>query len=232
MLNAEWRIFKKEFRKDIIMAKRNAFTLAEVLITLGIIGVVAAMTLPTLLNSTQAAQFRSQFKKTLSVASQAMVVTVALDDYDAAQANSTASGQDATTHEFHASLYNMFDRRLNVVGHGGDTGRANAWTVTTPTGGSNNASIVATNYTFYLNDGSTLSIPSSASQCTAGRPCKGVIDVNGPKMPNKTIACDTGTTDADCRSTAAGDVFPVIIHDQLIEPGSPAARYVLYKGGK
>ena len=29
---------------------KNAFTLAEVLITLGIIGIVAAMTLPTLLN--------------------------------------------------------------------------------------------------------------------------------------------------------------------------------------
>ena len=30
----------------------SAFTLAEVLITLGIIGVVAAMTMPTLINST------------------------------------------------------------------------------------------------------------------------------------------------------------------------------------
>lgn len=31
------------------MKKRNAFTLAEVLITLGIIGIVAVMTLPTLI---------------------------------------------------------------------------------------------------------------------------------------------------------------------------------------
>ncbi len=30
------------------MKKKNAFTLAEVLITLGIIGIVAAMTMPTL----------------------------------------------------------------------------------------------------------------------------------------------------------------------------------------
>ena len=35
---------------------RDGFTLAEVLITLGIIGVVAAMTMPTLMNSTQGAQ--------------------------------------------------------------------------------------------------------------------------------------------------------------------------------
>ncbi len=33
----------------------KAFTLAEVLITLGIIGVVAAMTMPTLMNSTNGA---------------------------------------------------------------------------------------------------------------------------------------------------------------------------------
>ena len=34
-----------------IMKKRFGFTLAEVLITLGIIGVVAAMTIPTLMIS-------------------------------------------------------------------------------------------------------------------------------------------------------------------------------------
>nr|MBP7211932.1 type II secretion system protein [bacterium] len=38
------------------MNKKSAFTLAEVLITLGIIGVVAAMTIPTLMNKTSEAQ--------------------------------------------------------------------------------------------------------------------------------------------------------------------------------
>lgn len=42
------------------------FTLAEVLITLGIIGVVAAMTLPALLNKTQSKVLESQFKKVYS----------------------------------------------------------------------------------------------------------------------------------------------------------------------
>lgn len=41
----------------------NGFTLAEVLITLGIIGVVAAMTMPSLLNKTQSKELESQFKK-------------------------------------------------------------------------------------------------------------------------------------------------------------------------
>ena len=41
--------------------KKRAFTLAEVLITLGIIGVVAAMTIPTLISNYQKKQFEVAF---------------------------------------------------------------------------------------------------------------------------------------------------------------------------
>lgn len=44
----------------------NAFTLAEVLITLGIIGVVAAMTLPALLTNNRTKVLQTQLKKTYS----------------------------------------------------------------------------------------------------------------------------------------------------------------------
>ena len=47
------------------MMRKNAFTLAEVLITLGIIGVVAAMTIPTLISNTNGAQFKTAYKKAL-----------------------------------------------------------------------------------------------------------------------------------------------------------------------
>ena len=43
--------------------KNRAFTLAEVLITLGIIGVVAAMTIPTLLSNLRAKRLETEFKK-------------------------------------------------------------------------------------------------------------------------------------------------------------------------
>ena len=46
--------------------KKFAFTLAEVLITLGIIGVVAAMTIPTLVTNYQKRQFEVAFSKTYS----------------------------------------------------------------------------------------------------------------------------------------------------------------------
>ena len=78
------------------MTKFKGFTLAEVLITLGIIGVVAAMTMPTLINSTQGAQYKTAYKKALSVLSQAVVMNIALEDYDLSQtASGTEQGQDA-----------------------------------------------------------------------------------------------------------------------------------------
>ena len=53
--------------------RKTAFTLAEVLITLGIIGVVAAMTLPTLINNIKHAELNTQLKKSYSVLSQAIL---------------------------------------------------------------------------------------------------------------------------------------------------------------
>lgn len=50
---------------------RQAFTLAEILITLGIIGIVAAMTIPVLIKSYQTQVFKTQLKKGMSVAESA-----------------------------------------------------------------------------------------------------------------------------------------------------------------
>ena len=50
----------------------NAFTLAEVLITLGVIGVVAAVTMPTVIKNYQKKQTVTQLKKAYSELSQAM----------------------------------------------------------------------------------------------------------------------------------------------------------------
>ena len=52
--------------------RRVAFTLAEVLITLGIIGVVAALTMPSLINKYQMKSYEVAFKKQYSVFSNAL----------------------------------------------------------------------------------------------------------------------------------------------------------------
>lgn len=51
-----------------------AFTLAEVLITLGIIGVVAAMTMPSLVNEHRNKQYVVAFKKLYSNFSNAIIL--------------------------------------------------------------------------------------------------------------------------------------------------------------
>ena len=56
-----------------INSKVPAFTLAEVLITLGIIGVVAAMTIPTLITKSQKDIWTNQLKKTYTTISQSLI---------------------------------------------------------------------------------------------------------------------------------------------------------------
>lgn len=49
-----------------VRLKQAAFTVAEVLIVLGIIGIIAEVTLPTLIKNTHEAEYRAGFKKTYS----------------------------------------------------------------------------------------------------------------------------------------------------------------------
>lgn len=64
------------------MKKFRAFTLAEVLITLGIIGVVAAMTMPSLVANYQKKVWVNQLKKSVSVLEQGFQKMLADDGVD------------------------------------------------------------------------------------------------------------------------------------------------------
>ncbi len=213
---------------------KSAFTLAEVLITLGIIGVVAAMTMPTLLNSTQGAQYRAAVKKELSVLSQAVVLNIALDDYDMSQTTGVTAGGTFPT------MYNLFKNRMNVVsvsGSGlpsGTTSSAEGWTANNNTAVKFGAKQTS-NYTFFFNDGTTFTFRRTSKGCSVANfrtnnGCKGALDVNGSKNPNRVVACSTGSTDANCQVQTPSDIYPVVFYDQTILPNSPAARAVLFKG--
>ena len=75
--------------------QKMAFTLAEVLITLGIIGIVAALTLPGLINQYRIKQLEISFKKSASIVSNALNTTVNNFGYDNIQniASMCSSGQ-------------------------------------------------------------------------------------------------------------------------------------------
>lgn len=186
------------------MTKRFGFTLAEVLITLGIIGVVAAMTIPTLMNQTGAAEFRTGFKKAISVLNQAITMNVALESADFSVLESSNGAN---------SILAMFQNRMNVSST--DT----AGTADLGTG----THIVAGNYTVFLTDGMAVSFPSTYTLCAAAGDCPILVDVNGTKRPNKLT-----TIDAD-GNEIIGDQFGVDVFNQQVLPYGEAARRVMFQ---
>ena len=91
------------FTISIFLKKKFAFTLAEVLITLGIIGVVAAITIPGLINNYKANKLRTQFLKSYSVIQQ---VFKQMEASDVSLDPSTYSGS-------RSSFYKEFRKFLN-----------------------------------------------------------------------------------------------------------------------
>ena len=83
------------------LKKRAAFTLAEVLITLGIIGIVAAMTMPSLIQNVRNRQLESALKKNASVIAQA------LDMYRAENGEPVTA--DIGTHELKPAIMKFFN---------------------------------------------------------------------------------------------------------------------------
>ncbi len=69
-------------------SKLLAFTLAEVLITLGIIGVVAAMTIPNMITNIQAIKLQSQYKEAYSTIAQVVKMYNSDDERDSYQGQS------------------------------------------------------------------------------------------------------------------------------------------------
>ncbi|MDD3237091.1 MAG: type II secretion system protein [Candidatus Gastranaerophilales bacterium] len=142
--------------------KTKAFTLAEVLITLTIIGIVAAMTIPSLMYSTNKQEYRTALKKSLTVLNQAITANYALDgmtmaDYD------TASDL----------VENMFKQRMSIT--------------TTKTDGPayhDGATAVA-----YTVDGMSFGVigdKQASCQSQLNNPCfELIVDINGDKKPNQ-----------------------------------------------
>jgi len=76
--------------KGNIMKNRKGFTLAEVLVTLAVIGIVAALTIPTLIQSSSQKQAKTSIKKAMSVLNQALAMSIAENSLDANATNQSA----------------------------------------------------------------------------------------------------------------------------------------------
>ena len=201
------------------MTRRSGFTLAEVLITLGIIGVVAAMTIPNLIANTNGAKFRSQFKKSISTLNQAGLMSQAQYDFDYAGTSEVCNATTATAASEHPEVKMTFCAILNGT-LTGQTYQGAANNLKRNANGSEVAYSFVKKYTlkntsdyyaYTLADGSIVAFDKAAQGCelpigtqmtntviNAGgvlASCTGFIDVNGVTLPNKEVSC-TSTNSA------------------------------------
>lgn len=248
-LNTDIRIARltimKKSKKELI---KSAFTLAEVLITLGVIGVVAAITIPSLYANVVGHKYRSLFKKTVSSIDQAARLNKANYDWDFADVNEPCNNEDYINHtaDNQMSACAIFNSNLTGITH-----YYRESTLTNKYGYKVNGSTVGVSlgggqYTIYqLSSGAFIAFRSFSfsSGCTLNigskldyekmRACTGFIDINGLSLPNEEVKCSVGTTskniDSDCivKNKDMKDMFPIIYHDSVVEPATNAARYVL-----
>lgn len=179
---------------------KKGFTLAEVLITLVIIGVVASMTIPTLMNSTQGTEYKTGFKKAMSTLNQAFSLNYAI--------TATLPGEDdyATNQ---GMLDYFFKKRLSVI---------STATSTSAFATGDGVQITASNDSnvFYTSDGMRylFNIDSASGVAdSTGDKYYGTIlvDVNGEKGPN------TLTTDA----TNPKDTYVMTFYGTRVVAGIP-----------
>lgn len=180
---------------------KKGFTLAEVLITLVIIGVVASMTIPTLMNSTQGTEYKTGFKKAMSTLNQAFSLNYAI--------TATLPGEDDYASN-KGMLDYFFKKRLSVI---------STSTSTSAFATGDGVSITASNdnNVFYTSDGMryVFNIDNASGVADAtGDKYYGTIlvDVNGEKGPN------TLTTDA----TNPKDTYVMTFYGTRVVAGIPS----------
>lgn len=152
---------------------KSGFTLAEVLITLAVIGVVAAMSIPALIGSTNQQEYKVALKKAVAVVNQAITMSIALDSTNAAQCASCLNGPAATP-SGNVALANYFRNRLNVIGNGPFTDGASFYTAD------------GMMFHFLKNTATACNTPitGTTDALAAATSCAVMVDVNGAKGPN------------------------------------------------
>ena len=247
--------------KSIKMKRHYGFTLAEVLITLAIIGVVAALSIPAVISNSQQQEFKTGLRKAVSVLNSAITMNMALDGespYD------------------NANLFGYLMKHMSIIET--VTDMTTKYTIS-----SNNKTDTGSYYNtaFYTTDGMRFevrlgSMPidfplyenSEISLCTKGAsgslnyypnnicggcgsyglnnnsdgttkpPCMIVVDVNGDRKPNpdnvncKAVSCAKAYKYSDPLGLKLTDMFTLMITDKQAIPYGVAAQRAMYQARK
>ena len=192
--------------------KKLGFTLAEVLITLVIIGVIAAMTVPTLMNNTNAQEFRSALKKAISGANQALTLNYALEGLSA---NDYATNTELVDE--------VFKKRMSVI-DGNDSFTTTDCKGAVFTTADGVIFCVAEAYTSAKSDDQGTACDSyNQTPCVqVGQDVPNLwIDVNGAKKPNQ----------ATKSSNRPRDIYQAHIYAQKVVPYGGATQEVMFDKG-
>ena len=164
------------------MRKKFGFTLAEVLITLGIIGVIAAMTMPTLIKHYQQHETVNRLKQTYSILSNAVRMSETenglLETWEIPNAgrNNETYAHGKTFFENYLKTYIKMAKECKKLSN-------ECWADKyTRTNGANNTFYSASSnysYSIVLANGSVVSFWPRNTLCEV------YIDLNGKKGPNK-----------------------------------------------
>ena len=232
---------------------KRGFTLAEVLITLAIIGVVAAISIPSVISNSQQQEFKTGLRKAVSVLNSAITMNMAIDGespYD------------------NANLMGYMMRHMSVMSSTNDYLGNNA------SGGWANAVFYTTDgFRFEFRWGGTqinrtpLYENNSVFPCTANQlenanygttglqscngcgayglnnntdgttkpPCLIMVDVNGDRKPNpanvncKDKTCIKPYKYSDPLGIKLTDLFTIIITDKQAIPFGIAAQRAMYQ---
>ena len=216
---------------------KKGFTLAEVLITLGIIGVVAAMTIPNLMTNIQGARTRTQFKKAISTLNQAIRLNIANYDWDFAGIHYSTCNATVTPEDNNSFCAIM---NANLTGETFLEGVDDIVEYPNLSSNWNYKYTSLGNFVLYqLQDGAIIGIDTNNSNCSKnGARCMGFIDINGTQLPNKQIECsdptktkgywETGYEECIVKITGrTGDIFDIVFQDSAVIPATNAAKYVL-----
>ncbi len=206
--------------KDKHFSKFLAFTLAEVLIVLGIIGIIAEMTIPTLMQGVKNREFISKMQKEYSVLSQAYSQLESDNGGNIVYALSDANS--------HAGLKNVFKTKLSYVKECDDNGykTASNYGVCFPKQVESkflNGKFMPAGWSFYFNtnvpaglvlaDGASLAFWLDSNTCQSSliaghndRCGYVIVDVNGLQKPN----------------TWGKDIYLFFIFSDRIRPSGPS----------
>ena len=226
--------------------------MAELLITIGIIGVVAALTIPMLANNANSKKFASQYKKTLSSLAQASLMSQAryyIDYSNLSEDSSDESCRSDALSSGNNSMCGLFNNVFSAKSYKGTYGNVSGilplskYKIKTTSQGFNPDGFMI----YSLSDGAIVGFNPSAKGCSLVEGtqlnnevltgslanCVGFIDVNGVSLPNREVTCDTSSETSLSPNTACsvqkanGDVFPVVFHNGTVEPATNAARAIL-----